>query len=81
MSNNQPIANKSVPANQSGIKEKEEDMFVLISRRNPWKDGKLVSSFDDKPLEKSRSADKGKSTKDNDGWETATLYGCQSSNK
>ncbi|TGJ83807.1 hypothetical protein E0Z10_g4951 [Xylaria hypoxylon] len=60
---------------QGDAKEKEEDMFVLISRRNPWKDGKLVSSSDNPPAAGTQSTDKGKGTVDKDGWETIPLHG------
>ncbi|KAI0533166.1 hypothetical protein GGR58DRAFT_506612 [Xylaria digitata] len=60
---------------QGGTEEKEEDMFVLISRRNPWKDGKLVSSLENPPTASTKSADKGSSAKDKDGWETVPLFG------
>ncbi|KAF2967839.1 hypothetical protein GQX73_g5726 [Xylaria multiplex] len=60
---------------QDGAKEKEDDMFVLISRRNPWKDGKLVSSLENPPTTSTKSADTGSNTKDKDGWETIPLFG------
>ncbi|RWA07139.1 hypothetical protein EKO27_g7967 [Xylaria grammica] len=64
-----PIPEFKIPdmGPQNSAQEKEEDKFVLISRRNPWKDGKLVSSFGEK------GADKDKKSKDQDGWETIPL--------
>ncbi|RYC62158.1 hypothetical protein CHU98_g4060 [Xylaria longipes] len=75
MANNQAEPANSNPKSLSGFKEKEEDMFVLIDRANPWKDGKLVSSHNTTPAKDTKSADNGKSAKEKDGWETATLVG------
>ncbi|KAI1752976.1 hypothetical protein F4782DRAFT_530089 [Xylaria castorea] len=73
MAKNQAEIENSDPKPQSGVEEKEEDMFVLIDRANPWKDGKLVSSHRKPPAKGINSADN--NAKEKDGWETATLVG------
>ncbi|TRX92595.1 hypothetical protein FHL15_006522 [Xylaria flabelliformis] len=75
MAKNQVKTANLDPKPQRGIKEKEEDMFVLIDRANPWKDGKLVSSHTNPPAKVTHLADNGKNVREKDGWETATLIG------
>lgn len=56
-------------------RETEDDMFVLVDRKNPIvKDGKLVSSWDDPSQDDKQGAAK----KANDGFERVPVYGGKS---
>lgn len=82
LKNNKTSGNVSHPDGKtktaSGNKQEEEDeMFVLIDKKNPIvKDGKLVSSYDDPPLDDKKVSDKGKTAKKaDDGFEQVPVYG------
>lgn len=80
--NDHPKADKLNSKPQSGgFKEKEEDLYVLVDRKNPIvKDGPLVSSYDYPPTKDGELEDKGNG-REKDGWETIPLYGNKNSDK
>lgn len=57
--------------------ENEDDMFVLVDRKNPIvKSNKLVSSWDGPSQANKQDADKGKGAKKaDDGFERVPVYG------
>ncbi|KAK5630345.1 hypothetical protein RRF57_006060 [Xylaria bambusicola] len=65
-----PLFGPIQPNPNNNNKESEDDMFVLISKRNYWKDGKLVSSSGD-PEPSAKKEKPG--TVDKDGFETIAL--------
>ncbi|KAI0509504.1 hypothetical protein F5B22DRAFT_648929 [Xylaria bambusicola] len=63
-----PLFGPVEPISNNDTKETEDDMFVLISKRNYWKDGKLVSSSGDPEPKKEKPG-----IIDKDGFETIAL--------
>jgi hypothetical protein len=84
MGGNNTKATKPHLEAQSGVSEKEEDMFVLLDPADILHDGKLVSSYDNLPIEEGQTAHEGnvedfkdKTVEEIDGWETATVSGAK----
>ncbi|KAH8156667.1 hypothetical protein CIB48_g11583 [Xylaria polymorpha] len=75
MAKDQPESANSNSTPIGAVMEKDEDMFVLIDRANPWKDGKLVSSHKRPAENDTQSLDNGKSAQEKAGWETIPLVG------
>ncbi|KAI1117879.1 hypothetical protein F5Y14DRAFT_447821 [Nemania sp. NC0429] len=80
--NNKTSANVGQPYGKAkavgrNSRENEDDMFVLVDRKNLIvKDDKLVSSYDGPPLDDRQGSNKGKSAKKvDDGFEEVPVYG------
>lgn len=60
---------------KSGMKEKEEDMYVLVESGTPQGNGKLVSSIGHPSGINTIGANKDKSTREAEDWEIISLSG------